>query len=89
MADARCARSWSRVARLGFVLTIAALLTVSAAPASADSRWSLLTAGSLTIIGDQSPATLRDVALQIEQFQIVVGSLIRNADRPPAVPTVV
>ena len=88
MADARCARS-SRVARLGFVFTIAALLTGSAAPASADSRWTLLTAGSLTIIGDQSPATLRDIALQIEQFQIVVGSLIRNADRPPAVPTMV
>ena len=78
-----------RVVRLALGLMAAALLTVMTAPASAESRWTLLTAGNITLIGDQSPATLRDIALQIEQFQIVVGLLIRNADRPPAVPTIV
>ena len=36
---------------------------------------------SLTVIGDQSPNTLRDVATQIEQLRSVVAGLIRNADR--------
>ena len=88
MAETRCV-GCPRVVGAGLVFTVAALLTVAAAPASADSRWTLLTAGNLTIIGDQSPATLRDIALQIEQFQVVVGGLIRNADRPPSVPTIV
>ena len=88
MTDARCARC-PRVVRLAVVFAVAALLTSTAAPASADSRWTLLTAGNITLIGDASPATLRDIALQIEQFQVVVGRLIRNADRPPSVPTIV
>ncbi len=86
MADARCA-GLLRVVRRALVFTTAALLTSTSS--SAESRWTLLTAGNLTIIGDQSPATLRDIALQIEQFQVVVSGLIRNADRPPAIPTIV
>ena len=69
-------------------LAAAVALTI-VAPAAADSRWSLLNLGSMTIIGDQSPSTLRDVAIQIEQFRAVVGGLIHNADRPLSVPTVV
>src|SRR5262249_16713099 len=33
--------------------------------------------------------TLRDVATQIEQFRTVVAGLIRNADRPLSLPTIV
>ena len=79
----------SRFRQAALVFTVAALLTVAATPASADSRWTLLTGGNVTIIGDQSPAMLRDIVLQSEQFQIVVGGLIRNADRPPSIPTIV
>jgi tetratricopeptide (TPR) repeat protein len=71
------------------VALAAAVALAIVAPASADSRWSLLNAGSMTIIGDQPPSTLRDVATQIEQFRAVVGGLIHNADRPLSVPTVV
>ena len=71
-----------------FALATAVALTI-VAPASADSRGSLLKTGSMTIIGDQPPATLRDVAIQIEQFRAVVGELIHDADRPLSVPTVV
>src|SRR5262245_17989284 len=44
---------------------------------------------SLILIGDQSASTLRDVAVQLEQFRAVVAGLIHNANRPPALPTVV
>jgi tetratricopeptide (TPR) repeat protein len=90
MPDRRRAghRRGPRANRLCLALLAAATLS-AAAPSAAESRWTMLSGGSLTIIGDQSPATLRDIALQIEQFQIVVGGLIRNADRPLSVPTVV
>ena len=44
---------------------------------------------NLTVIGDQSAATLRDVAIQIEQFRAVVAGLIPNANRPMSLPTIV
>jgi len=74
--------------RLYLALSVAAALLV-AAPTSADTRWTILPNGTLTILGDQSPATLRDIDLQIEQFRQVVGGLIKNAERPLSVPTVV
>jgi tetratricopeptide (TPR) repeat protein len=61
----------------------------AASPCMAEPRWTILQNGALTVIGDQSPSTLRDVAVQIEQFRAVVGGLIHNADRPLSVPTVV
>jgi tetratricopeptide (TPR) repeat protein len=90
MTDRRGAASGrvQRAKRYRLLFTLAALL-LSAAPSSADARWNILTSGALTILGDQSPATLRDVALQIEQFRFVVGGLIRDADRPLSIPTVV
>lgn len=42
---------------------------------------------ALTIIGDQSPSTLREVAIQLEQFRAVVAGLIAGANRPPSLPT--
>ncbi len=51
-------------------------------------RWNLVRDGTLTVIGDQSPSTLADIATEITQFRAVVGGLIRNADRPLSVPTV-
>src|SRR5262249_15214216 len=74
--------------RLRLALAVNAILLATTS-AWADARWTTLSTGTLTIVGDQSPATLRDVALQIEQFSTVVGGLIRNADRPLSVPAVV
>ena len=90
MTDRRGAASGrTRRAKRYRVLFALAALLLRAAPSSAEARWNILTSGALTILGDQSPATLRDVALQIEQFRFVVGGLIPNADRPLSIPTVV
>jgi tetratricopeptide (TPR) repeat protein len=55
----------------------------------ADRRWMIVRSPSLTVVGDVSGDTLRDVAGQLEQFRLVVGGLIQNALRPLPVPTVV
>src|SRR5262245_41082771 len=73
---------------------IAVLLTTlavasSAHASAAEPRWTMVRTPSLTVIGDQSPSTLRDVATQIEQFRTVVAGLITNADRPLSLPTIV
>ncbi len=69
-----------------FVL-VAGLATAS--PCLAEPKWSILHDGALTVIGDQSPSTLRDIAVQIGQFRAVVGGLIRNANQPLSKPIVV
>ncbi|HEX7140062.1 MAG TPA: hypothetical protein VF219_19580, partial [Vicinamibacterales bacterium] len=74
--------------RLALTLGLATALG-SAMPAIAEPRWSMVRSGVLTVIGDQSPSTLRDVAVQIEQFRAVVGGLIHDANRAPSVPTLV
>jgi tetratricopeptide (TPR) repeat protein len=69
------------------VLVACALVLVTDV-AVAQSRWTLVRSETLTVIGDQSPRTLRRVANDIEQFREVVGQLI-GTSRPPALPTVV
>jgi tetratricopeptide (TPR) repeat protein len=76
------------VRRLALTLALAALLG-SVAPVRAEPKWTMVRSGVLTVIGDQSPATLRDVAVQIEQFRAVVGGLIHDANRAPSIPTLV
>jgi len=49
----------------------------------------MVRSGALTVVGDQSAATLRNIALQIDQFKAVVGRLLHNADRSGSLPTVV
>jgi len=56
---------------------------------AADPRWTMIRTPTVTVIGDQSAARLRDVANQIEQFRTVVGGLITNAGRPLSLPTIV
>jgi tetratricopeptide (TPR) repeat protein len=68
---------------------LVAVLALAGRPAAAAERWTMIPGRSLTVIGDQSPETLRDVATQIEQFRAVLGSLIPNANRPLPLPTVV
>jgi Flp pilus assembly protein TadD len=70
------------------LLAAFALLTAAKATA-ADPRWTMIPGTSMTVIGDQSAETLRDVAIQMEQFRAVVGGLIPNANRPLPLPTVV
>ena len=65
----------------------AAVLVCLASPAVADTRWTMVRTPTLTVIGDQSPAALREVAIQLEQFRSVVAGQIAGADRPPSLPT--
>jgi hypothetical protein len=74
--------------RPNIVAAVTALvLAVSAAPAYAQPRWTLVRSETLTVIGDHA-GTVRDVATELEQFREVVGQLV-GTRRPPAVPTVV
>jgi hypothetical protein len=69
------------------VCAIAALALAVTATLHADRPWTLLRGEQLTLIGQQSPATLQRVAVDLEQFRSVLGGLIRNAQRPLALPT--
>ena len=78
------------MSRVKSFLCACAVLASCAAPASAaDPRWTMVRTPSLTVIGDQPAGTLRDIAVQIEQFRAVVAGLIPNADRPMSLPTIV
>ncbi len=74
--------------RLITALVLAAGLA-TASPCVAEPKWTILHDGALTVLGDQSPSSLREISIQIQQFRAVVGGLIHNADRPLSVPTVV
>jgi tetratricopeptide (TPR) repeat protein len=71
------------------LLAAVALAALATPAAAAEPRWTMVRTPSLTVIGDQSPNALRDVAVQIEQFRSVVAGLIHNADRPLSLPTIV
>jgi tetratricopeptide (TPR) repeat protein len=74
------------------VAAAAAVAWCAAAGATAADRAPALTlvrSQNLTVVGQQSARTLRDVAIELEQFRAVLGGLIRNADKPLPVPTVV
>lgn len=72
-----------------YILAVLALLSSVGDAAAAEPRWTMIQLGTTTIIGDQPAGTLRDVAIQIEQFRAVVGGLIAGANRPASLPTVV
>lgn len=69
------------------MLAAAAIVVAATGGAAAEQRWTMVRTPSLTIVGDQSPATLRDTAIQLEQFRTVVAGLIAGASRPPSLPT--
>jgi tetratricopeptide (TPR) repeat protein len=73
---------------LAWVIVLVAGIATAQTRSSAPSRWTLVRSETLTVVGDQSPRTLRRVADEIEQFREVVGQLIGTA-RPPALPTIV
>jgi len=44
---------------------------------------------NVIVVGQDSPRTLRDVAVRIEQFRLTLGGLIRGASQPLSTPTLV
>jgi tetratricopeptide (TPR) repeat protein len=53
----------------------------------ADRPWSEIRGRNVSVFGPQSPRTLRDTAIQLEQFRQVVGRLIRGARQTQSIPT--
>jgi len=74
-----------RLTSFSAVFVTAVAIPVSAA--SPEPRWTSVRTATLTVIGDQPASTLRDVAVQLEQFRTVVAGLIAGASRPPSLPT--
>jgi tetratricopeptide (TPR) repeat protein len=72
--------------RRGCVAAIVAL-AIAGTVHAAGRPWTLIRSEHLTLIGQQSPKTLHRIAIDLEQFRAVLGSLIQNAQRPLPVPT--
>ncbi|HYM22931.1 MAG TPA: hypothetical protein VEU08_06975, partial [Vicinamibacterales bacterium] len=49
----------------------------------------MIRGASVIVVGQQSPRTLRDVAVEIEQFRATLGTLVRGVSRPLSMPTLV
>jgi len=65
------------------------LALACAVPSAAEPRWTIVHSASMTVIGDQPGAALRDMAQRLENFRAGVATLIHDAQRPAPVPTVV
>src|SRR5438270_103018 len=57
--------------------------------ASAARSWQLIRGPNVVVIGQQSAKALREAAIEIEQFRMVVGNLFRGAKQPLPMPTLV
>ena len=73
--------------RLRMAVAALILAIVAAIPRAADRPWTEIRGADVIVFGQQSPRTLRDVAVQIEQFRAVVGQLIAGARQPQSLPT--
>jgi hypothetical protein len=70
--------------------TLAAALALSTTPLHAAERpWTLVRGQAVTVVGQQPPNALREIAVEIEQFRATLGAAIREARQPPAMPTLV
>ncbi|MGH9143823.1 MAG: DUF1570 domain-containing protein, partial [Vicinamibacterales bacterium] len=63
------------------------LLACGAAEASGELRWNAVRTESMTVLGDQSVNTLREVASELEQFRAVLGRLSANGQPAHTAPT--
>ena len=67
------------------MLLFAAALVTSVTPTAtaADRPWTLVSGRHVAIIGQQSPKSLRRMAVELEQFRASLGSLVSDARQPP------
>jgi tetratricopeptide (TPR) repeat protein len=68
---------------------VAAGLAVALAghAAFAAPAWKRIAGRNVVVFGTQSPRGLRQMAVQLEQFHVVLGSILGPGSPPPAVPT--
>src|SRR5205809_234764 len=57
--------------------------------AAAGRAWRSIRGRDVIVFGQQSAGRLRDLAVEIEQFRLVVAELIHGARQPPPLPTLV
>ncbi|HTK29484.1 MAG TPA: DUF1570 domain-containing protein [Vicinamibacterales bacterium] len=75
-----------------FLVATAAALAVLPVASTADAAgrpWRLIRGSHITVVGQQSPGTLRQIAVGLEQFRAAVGTAISGAGQPPPMPTIV
>jgi tetratricopeptide (TPR) repeat protein len=65
------------------------LLVTAAGGRAAERPWNLVRGRNVTDAGQQSPRTLRQIAVELEQFRFALGAFIRGARQPPSTPTIV
>jgi len=68
-------------------LAVLFVLLITAGTHAAGRQWRSIRGTSVIVFGQQSAGTLHDVAVEIEQFRLVVAGLIRGARQP--LPTLV
>jgi len=68
---------------------LAVMIAASLAPATfaADRPWRVIRGRDVEVFGQQSPRTLRETAVELEQFRFVLGNLVRGARQPQPIPT--
>jgi tetratricopeptide (TPR) repeat protein len=69
----------------------ALLVSLAMVPAvrAAARPWRLIRGTNVIVVGQRSPRALRTIAVELEQFRIAVGGLVRGARQPLSVPTTV
>src|ERR1041384_3616338 len=72
-----------------FLLVVCGALAAAPNPAAAARPWRMIRGRNVIVVGQDSPRTLRDVAVRIEQFRLTLGGLIRGASQPLSTPTLV
>jgi tetratricopeptide (TPR) repeat protein len=68
-------------------LALLAIAALGASASAADRPWRVIHGRNVEVYGQQSPRTLRDIAVELEQFRSVLGNLVRGARQPQALPT--
>jgi tetratricopeptide (TPR) repeat protein len=71
------------------IVAFAAFALIAHTARAGERPWNLIRGSHVTIVGQQSPKTLRQIAVEIEQFRFTLGAAIHGAAQPPAMPTVV
>ena len=73
--------------RLTRLLALALAASLAPAAIAADRQWRVIRGRNVEVVGQGSPRTLREIALELEQFRVVLGNLVRGARQPQPLPT--
>ena len=69
------------------ILALVVATILAPAAIAADRPWRVIRGRNVEVFGQVSPRTLREIALELEQFRVVLGNLVRGARQPQPLPT--